>query len=268
MNILYKYCDQVGIVNIIGALELKLPYISEVNDPLECLPVFYCPNDKPAIEALYISAIKNKKMLESEKSNEQFENGEIQKKLEEAIRKLIHDAKQKSFLLSVSKEARSIVMWANYADKHKGAIIGLDFDRIQLHGLGMHPVSYSKQRPRINILEDFDSSGSVEKYFEKIALTKSDEWAYEQEFRTIFNESCLTNLEKQNLACLKDFHGMKTWFLRLNPESIREVIFGLYTDEGLKLAIRKLMEQSQLKHVKLYQTEVLETYSFKLVNIT
>jgi hypothetical protein len=46
MNILYKYCDQLGIVKILGALELKLPYISEVNDPLECLPIFYSPDGK------------------------------------------------------------------------------------------------------------------------------------------------------------------------------------------------------------------------------
>ena len=26
MNVLYKYCDQLGIVKILGSLELKLPY--------------------------------------------------------------------------------------------------------------------------------------------------------------------------------------------------------------------------------------------------
>ena len=62
MNILYKYCDQLGIVKILESLELKLPYISEVNDPLECLPFFYCPDDKSAIEARYLLALKRKKM--------------------------------------------------------------------------------------------------------------------------------------------------------------------------------------------------------------
>jgi hypothetical protein len=42
MNVLYKYCDQKGIVKILESLELKLPYISQVNDPLECLPLFRC----------------------------------------------------------------------------------------------------------------------------------------------------------------------------------------------------------------------------------
>ena len=38
MNISYKYCDQGGFVKILESLELELPYISEVNDPLECKP--------------------------------------------------------------------------------------------------------------------------------------------------------------------------------------------------------------------------------------
>jgi len=71
-------------------------------------------------------------------------------------------------------------------------------------------------------------------------------------------------LQRQGLAHLKDFNGKKTWFLRLNPVSIREVIFGLYTDESLKSDIRKLIERQDLQHVKLYQAEESETYTLNL----
>ena len=77
------------------------------------------------------------------------------------------------------------------------------------------------------------------------------------------------DLEQQGLACLKDFNGKKTWFLRLNPESIREIIFGWYAEENLKLAIRKLIERPELQHVKLYQAEEKgsETYTLNLIDI-
>ena len=69
---------------------------------------------------------------------------------------------------------------------------------------------------------------------------------------------------ENRLAHLEEFKGKDTWFLRLNPASIREVIFGLYTDKSLKSDIRKLIERQDLQHVKLYQAEESETYNLNL----
>jgi len=272
MNVLYKYCDQLGIVKILGSLELKLPCISEVNDPLECLPFFYCPNDKAAIEARYLSALNRKNRLSpvdyKQKLNERFEKGEIQKILEENARESLSDWNRKSCLLSVSGTAQEMVMWSHYTETHKGAVIGIDFDNISPDtngplGILMNPVSYSKDRPKMNVL----SEEEYKEILRKTVLTKSIGWSYEEEFRTIFSFDYLKGLQQQGLANLKDFNGKKTWFLRLNPESIREVIFGLYTEESLKLAISKLIERPELQHVKLYQTEESETYTLNLVDI-
>ena len=273
MNILYKYCGQLGIVKILGSLELKLPYISQVNDPLECLPFIYCPNDKAAIEARYLSALKRRNMLPSadykQELDEQFEKGEIQKRLVESQQKLHEEWNQrKGCLLSVSENAQETVMWAHYADKHEGGVIGIDFDNIHPDtnrppGIQMNSVSYSKDRPKINILEEPGGSVSLDA-FEKALMTKSDSWEYEQEFRAIFLVDDLEKLQQQGLAHLKDFKDKNTWFLRLNPISIREVIFGLYTDKSLKSDIRKLIERQDLQHVKLYQAEESETYTLNL----
>jgi hypothetical protein len=81
MNVLYKYCDQLGIVKILALLELKLPYISDVNDPLECLPVFQCSDT-------------------SEKEKHQ---------------KIQEEWKKRTLLLSVSRTAQNTVMWSHYA---------------------------------------------------------------------------------------------------------------------------------------------------------
>jgi len=269
MNILYKYCDQLGVVKILGALELKLPYISEVNDPFECLPFFYCPNDKSAMEAKCLRTFKRNHISPpagwKQKLNEQFEKGEFQKELTEGLRKHIDDMKQQSFLLSVSQEAKNTVMWAHYADKHKGVVIGIDFDKFfPNNGIKMHCVDYSEQRPEMNVLDNDEEEDVGVKYM-KTLLTKSVEWRYEREFRVIFLDTYLMDLEQQGLARLKKSNGKKTWFLRLNPKSIKEIIFGLYTEESLKLAIRKLTEQSELQHIKLYQAEESETYILNLV---
>lgn len=273
MNVLYKYCDQ-RIVKILELLELKLPYISEVNDPLECLPVFYCPEDKSAMKEQWLRTFNRNNIRPpvnwEQKLNELHEKGEIQRTLEEGGREVQKDLNQKNCLLSVSKTARNTVMWAHYADKHKGAIIGIDFNKVFFEinrvicGLKLNQVDYSKQRPRINILTDFERKPET---LLRTILTKSIEWKYEQECRTVFPLDYLEDLQRQRLACLKEFNNKKTWFLRLNPESIKEIIFGLYAEESLKLAIRKLIERAELQHIKLYQAKESETYTLDLVGI-
>ena len=268
MNVLYKYCDQ-RIVEILESLELKLPYISEVNDPLECLPFFYCPDDKLAIEARYLSVLRRRNIPQpagyKQALNELYEKGEIQRELSDSSRKCQNNWNKKNCVLSVSKTAKNTVMWSHYAEKHKGAVIGIDFDSIfPNNGIHMDSVNYSEQRPSINILTDFETPEA----FLITILTKSSDWKYEQEFRTVFSVDALEGLSERGLASLKDFNSKKTWFLRLNPESIREIVFGLYTEKSLKLAIiRKSIEQSELQHVKLYQAEESKTYVLNLIGL-
>ena len=267
MNLLYKYCDQAGI-EILRTLELKLPYISQVNDPFECLPVFYCPDDKPAMKEQWLRTFERNRISPPVKweqiLDEEFENGEIRENLKEVARESWRDFNRKSCLLSISKTAQNTVMWAHYTKQHKGAVIGIDFNNVYpdtngLSNLVMHSVNYSNDRIKINVLSEFK-----EEEFEKVPLTKSIDWSYEEEFRTIFLVGHLEILQRQGLAHLKDFKGKETWFLRLNPVSIREVIFGLYTSESLKLDIRKLIERQDLQHVKLRQAEESETYTLNL----
>ncbi|MDD5328357.1 MAG: DUF2971 domain-containing protein [Phycisphaerae bacterium] len=230
MPVLYKYCDQLGIVKILGSLELKLPYISEVNDPLECLPVFRCSNN---------------------------EKEELYKTVQKVWR-------QQAFLLSFSEIAQNTVMWAHYSEKHKGAIIGIDFKiltKIIPGGIQMRPVDYPKDQKRPEI-----DTVLSEKWLDTLQV-KSNDWGYEKEWRAIFSPIRLEELQAKNLAFLRDFNGRPTWFLRLSPESIREVVFGLYTEESLKVAIRKLIEQPELQHIKLYQTKESDTYTLNLIEI-
>jgi hypothetical protein len=273
MNVLYKYCDQ-RIVEILESLELKMPYISQVNDPLECLPFFDCPDDKAAMKEQWLRTFSRNNISPpvnwEQILNELFEKGEIQKELAESSLKCQKNLNRKSCLLSVSKTARNTVMWAHYADRHKGVVIGIDFEKVFYEicriicGLKLNQVKYSEQRPRVNILTDFEIQ--PEAFFRTI-LTKSSEWKYEREFRAVFHVDTLEKLQKEGFASLKDFNSKKTWFLRLNPESIREIIFGLYTEESLKLAIRKLIERAEFQHIQLYQAEESETYVLNLIGI-
>ncbi len=268
MNVLYKYCDLKGI-KILESLELKLPYISDVNDPLECMPFLFCPDDKSAIEAKYLSVLQKRNMAPpinyEQALDDLYSKGEIQKGLSESSRRTQDNWNQKNCLLSVSKAATNTVMWAHYSALHKGVVIGIDFDCIfPDREIQMDDVNYSDKRPIINILTDFEMPPEA---FLKTILTKSSDWAYEQELRAVISNSNLVELEKQGFACFKEFNGKMTWFLKLQPQSIKEVIFGLDTKDSLKLAIKELIKKTELQHIQLYQAKESETYTLGLDNI-
>ena len=276
MNVLYKYCDTKGLRGILETLELKLPYISHVNDPFECLPFVYCPDDKAALGKRCLSALEHRGTSipadYEQWLDDQFEEGKIQNDLVDTHRKFLEEwNEQKGCLLSVSENAQETVMWAHYAERHKGGVIGIDFDDISPNpngppGILIESVSYYEDRPKINVLEEPEEDVSSEA-IRKTLMTKSIGWIYEKEYRTIY---FVNELEKMKQQGLSDFRKInpedikESWVLKLNPASIKEVIFGLYTEDCLKEDIKELIKRPDLKHINLLQTEEAETYTLNL----
>ena len=237
MSILYKYCDQIGALIILGSLELKLPYISDVNDPVECTPVFYCG--------------KNELVTQN-------------KELEDKHRKIQEEWNRKNCLLSLSRTPKNVVMWAHYADRHKGIVIGMDFDNVFKcgNGIKMSSVTYAKERIKIDLL----SQGILGKptRFYDVLITKSDSWDYEEECRSVLLAEHLKIFQERENAILRDFNGKETWFLRLKPEMIKEVIFGLSADQGLQTTVKSLVF-SKIPNVKFSQAVISkDEYNFEL----
>ena len=237
MNVLYKYVDTNGIIRILEDLELKMPYISDVNDPLECMPYFYCP-DNDAIEESFLYSLngaiippaKYKQPFESYKQTIQY--------LLKTLPKDVTKVNKKSCLLSVSKTAKNIVMWDHYAEKNKGGVIAIDLDKIHPNaneqlGIRMQEVNYDNKRVKINVLEWYEK-GVNEETIREFGLTKSNSWDYEEEFRAVFSKEYMEELQQEGLSNFRALNGKETWFLRLNPASIREVVFGLNTKDDLK----------------------------------
>lgn len=263
MSILYKYCNQIGALKMLGALELKLPYISDVNDPVECFPCFYCGGDKSMIQdakrlCLEKGLIPRVNLLEAP----HIDN--FQRMLENKHREQQKKWNSTNCLLSLSGTERNIVMWAHYADKHQGVVIGIDFDNLFALGDGvtMDRVIYSKKRPRVDLLLK-DKEERLRQSC-KVLITKSESWDYEDEHRNVILNETLEKLQKDNKASFRDFNGKGTWFLRLRPEAIKEIIFGLFADQGLKTTVRNLASD-KMPDVKFFQVAISkDEYDFEL----
>ena len=101
-------------------------------------------------------------------------------------------------ICSLTQVFNDPLMWAHYADSHKGMIVEYDYKDIlsllQSNHIFLYPVMYSNTRVTIDtsIMENIDINSMTEpdkhtlmKLFVKGLLTKKTEWKIEQEWRSI-----------------------------------------------------------------------------------
>jgi hypothetical protein len=122
---------------------------------------------------------------------------------------------QKFRICCFSEHWDSLLMWAHYADSHKGICLQFRYDdKKRPPGCWFERVRYSTHYPKI------DESKAIE-FEETLLLTKSAEWMYESEWRfiSLANES----------PCDCGFDGL----IEPSPFSLENIYFGVnYSVEG------------------------------------
>jgi hypothetical protein len=144
-------------------------------------------------------------------------------------------------VFSLSETYSSVLMWSHYGDHHRGLCLEYDTSLMAVPSLG--PIDYKAPRAvsayqllRWKIEGSADAKEQVrQNYFH----AKSDEWAYEQEWRDI-----------------SDKVGVNTLNFRLSA-----IHFGLRTDFTVKQAIVKMLSRDQ--DIELYDM-MARNESFKL----
>lgn len=176
---------------------------------------------------------------------------EIEKSREEFAKQVTERIKnvRSSVLMSCfSKRYDSTLMWSHYADKHRGVCI--EFER---------PDDFSDVRYK-SVREPFDLVGVTKRclaymldgneinysdlrLINKISsplLTKSEDWAYEQEVRCIFTS--FTSLEDLEML---DFDK----YLYFMPTMIRKVYLGVNMSEAEKTEIESICQKLKIEVV-------------------
>lgn len=92
----------------------------------------------------------------------------------------------KKGILCFSDNWQSPVMWAHYADKHKGVCLGFDIGELNGEPLA-HPVSYAPERLPFQLDQEKDLMGIDERYVRALLYTKAQQWSYEREYRVVAN---------------------------------------------------------------------------------
>lgn len=153
----------------------------------------------------------------------------------------IHSLCENVGVLSLSEDPKNILMWAHYADDHKGMCIEFrrDYSNILGQPEATKKVVYASNYPKIKIM---DFKKKKPKVIERILRTKSKDWCYEKEWRVIMGNG-------------NELHPI--------PGEITAIIFGVKAPQRHIDIIRKLTNGS---NIKLIQAEMLTNeYGIKII---
>jgi hypothetical protein len=171
--------------------EIYFPPASSFNDPFDLRAVFSF--DAPP-EQQRADFLRSSRMFAPHLSNAEHE-ADADRVMREALNpenisvttsvfQLMHNRLMTSAVgvYCVSERCDDVLMWAHYADSHKG--VCLEFDGYSSLMAQAQQVDYVEMRPSINPYLSDDPVATMEKAF----LTKAEQWKYEGEWRLIRTE--------------------------------------------------------------------------------
>lgn len=195
---------------------LKFSSLESYNDPFESsFRYLYHYNSHVARDNMFADLFKNK--------------GKMTNKHPEQIRQIVDLELEKKMVSCFSTSPSEPLMWSHYSDDHRG--ICLCFNKYKIFNklnFTFSEVRYTNKFPDLNFFEGSTSIEHLKPQINNILFTKSDNWAYEKEYR-FYSDSD------------KDIHN----FI---PDSLQGLILGSRVNEDDGKTIRKLVETYNDKH--------------------
>jgi hypothetical protein len=212
---------------------LYWPAISELNDPFESRPRIVSPPIRNALEKLNIehqafSLLRRGGMERIEakrRSKAASAPGFLDQRSAEMTREL-PGALAVYRIFSLAANKHSILLWSHYADAHAGICLG--FSTLGTDFGQALEVCYSKDLASLSFFE----RGHEENLL-AMALTKSEDWRYEQEFRLVSQEPTPPGLFPVN----------NHWYT-FRPDCLAEVTLGCNIQDRDEAFVRELVGSS------------------------
>ena len=113
-----------------------------------------------------------------------------------------------------STDENNLLLWAHYADCHKGACIKFKTKELLKIFDSIKYVQYSESFPKVEIFKDFISALNI------APLHKSIDWSYEKEVRVITKEAGYFNFPSEAIEQIR--FGVKCEYEALPKDILRE----------------------------------------------
>jgi len=236
--VLYKYLSSER-VDVIRDRRIRFSQVAAFNDPLESSAFTGPLPEDRQLQDVIDDAFR------ARQSNRAVEPDDILKAFGFSFANVLG-------VLSLSEDPLSLLMWAHYAERHEGLVLGLAAEHPffrpdgyaalldDVMGLDtLRPVTY--QTARHCTLDQVALAMS-----DKAPFTKSPEWSYEKEWRIRkHKENAVTILAPQST--------FPVWLFRLPPDCVSAVILGCRMRPNVRKAVAGYLSKNDYEHVQLYQ---------------
>ncbi len=233
----YKTYEPSHLQDIVVESCLYMSSINQLNDPFDSQSNIYFDNSGVSRNKYIRSLIKSHKIPNKEraKPEKRLHSPTIIQNELQRVRKNIVD---KTGIFSFSAEARNLLLWAHYANSHKGVCLIFDVAQDIDVFVQSLPIQYSKSYPVIKYSENLKSD-----LIRATFLTKANDWSYENE-RRIFN------LDRAHQK------------LSFNPRALYGLIIGAKSDHNDIELIRGLVaKRASLDRpkLKIFHSEISDS---------
>ncbi len=215
--ILYKYfpCNEYTYKSL-AVRGLWCHHPKEMNDPLECLGVIDRKINNSEIERF--------KELASNSTNQDMRklSTATPSKINEVLGKSRRESVDRFAFCSLSSNCDDVLMWAHYANSHKGMVIGFELDSEEL-GVHLQKVKYVDSLPDWNIfnyLKFMEGDDTYHDMFLSDLSVKSSFWSDESEYR-IWRKS--------------------PRYFKFEEHQIKEIYFGVNCDSETKKVVLEIL---------------------------
>lgn len=174
-----------------------------------------------------------------------------------SLRKEFDNMRQTTGISCFSESDTSLLMWAHYANNHRGICVEYELLEInQKTGFSPVPVIYSNERAVFNSISLDTIEKDTTRVFINSLTSKSSEWSYENEWRIIQDEgACGLNWDSNTHGALLNMIKPSSIIMgcQIKPEFEREVYN--YCEEN-KINLYKMKKDIGI--YKLEKTTILK----------
>jgi hypothetical protein len=180
----YRSTDEHQLKDLFEYSRCYFSSPSDLNDPFDCTPALRSPTSADLLG--YVLRRGQRHFNSVDSSKRRLLKREVRKRQQSpAFREAaLEHAIARYGVLCLSEAPDSLLMWAHYADNHKGFCVGFDCSNPEAMPIGLAmQVEYVAERPQVNPLTLYqeDPGDLVRQCF----LIKSRHWEYEREWRLI-----------------------------------------------------------------------------------
>ena len=243
---IYKYrslsgpCGRQAIERALINNELYWQSPASFNDPFDCSPVLYFGDSRAQRAKFHKGAtakIHDNRPRIIRRLDRSVLDREPASKTEDRLKAAWHEWLSDTAVACFSEVHDDPLMWAHYADSHRGVCLIFDEIATEQTQWFAFPIVYQEARPRVN-LTLFNNP----KIMEQGLLLKSNHWSYEREQRMI------------------DWRGAPG-YRKFPALSLKGIILGVRIDEKDEAFVSELL--TKRPEVRMFRAQI-DVTDFKL----